>query len=164
MPGYRGRGGLSRKARVWVLAEPYFPAKTAKSKTSSKWVPQKQDLGQKTKKQNWSSLWEPPKEALERERECVCVSVVGGGEGIIQLGENTAQWASKILPKSQAVVDFCWNGRFQTSLVRGWVSACQCRGHRFNPWSGKIPHALGQLSLWATTTEALCHSYWSLCT
>ena len=35
----------------------------------------------------------------------------------------------------------------------GWESACQCRGHRFEPWSGKIPHAAEQLSPWATTTE-----------
>ena len=35
----------------------------------------------------------------------------------------------------------------------GWESACQCRGHRFEPWSGKIPHAAEQLGLWATTTE-----------
>ena len=27
------------------------------------------------------------------------------------------------------------------------------RAHGFNPWSGKIPHALGQLSPWTTTTE-----------
>ena len=33
-------------------------------------------------------------------------------------------------------------------------SACQRRVHRFNPWSGKIPHASGQLSPCATTTEA----------
>ena len=26
-------------------------------------------------------------------------------------------------------------------------------GHRFNPWSGKIPHAMEQLSPCATTTE-----------
>ena len=32
-------------------------------------------------------------------------------------------------------------------------SACQCRGHRFEPWSGKIPHATEQLSSCATTTE-----------
>ena len=25
-------------------------------------------------------------------------------------------------------------------------SACQCRGHGFEPWSGKIPHAAEQLS------------------
>ena len=32
-------------------------------------------------------------------------------------------------------------------------SACQCRGHRFKHWSGKIPGATDQLSPWATTTE-----------
>ena len=35
----------------------------------------------------------------------------------------------------------------------GWESACQCRGHRFEPWSGKIPHAAEQLGPWATSTE-----------
>ena len=35
----------------------------------------------------------------------------------------------------------------------GWESACQCRGHGFEPWSGKIPHAAEQLAPWATTTE-----------
>ena len=33
-------------------------------------------------------------------------------------------------------------------------STCQCRAHRFSPWSEKIPHAMGQLSRCATTTEA----------
>ena len=27
----------------------------------------------------------------------------------------------------------------------GLESACQCRGHGFEPWSGKIPHATEQL-------------------
>ena len=35
----------------------------------------------------------------------------------------------------------------------GWESTCQCRGHGFEPWSGKIPHAVEQLDLWATITE-----------
>ena len=35
----------------------------------------------------------------------------------------------------------------------GWESACQCRGHGFEPWSGRIPHAAEQLSPWATATE-----------
>ena len=35
----------------------------------------------------------------------------------------------------------------------GWESAYQCRGHGFNPWSGKIPHAGEQLSPHTTTTE-----------
>ena len=35
----------------------------------------------------------------------------------------------------------------------GWESACHHRGHRFDLWSGKIPHASEQLSLCATTIE-----------
>ena len=35
----------------------------------------------------------------------------------------------------------------------GWESACQCRGYGFEPWSGKIPHAVEQLGPWATTSE-----------
>ena len=35
----------------------------------------------------------------------------------------------------------------------GYESACQRRGHGFEPWSRKIPHAAEQLSLCATTTE-----------
>ena len=35
----------------------------------------------------------------------------------------------------------------------GWKSACRCRGHGFEPWSGKIPHAAEQLGPWATATE-----------
>ena len=35
----------------------------------------------------------------------------------------------------------------------GWESARQCRGHGFEPWSGKIPHAAEQLAPWATITE-----------
>ena len=35
----------------------------------------------------------------------------------------------------------------------GWESACQCRGHGFEPWSGKIPRAAERLGPWATITE-----------
>ena len=35
----------------------------------------------------------------------------------------------------------------------GWESACRCRGHRFGPWSGRIPHAAERLGPWATTAE-----------
>ena len=27
----------------------------------------------------------------------------------------------------------------------GWESACQCRGHGFEPWSGRIPYAAERL-------------------
>ena len=46
-----------------------------------------------------------------------------------------------------------WN-RDVTGWSSGKESACRCRGHRFNPWSGKIPHAMRQLCLCATTNEA----------
>ena len=32
-------------------------------------------------------------------------------------------------------------------------STCQCRGHRFAPWSKMISYAVGQLNLCVTTTE-----------
>ena len=35
----------------------------------------------------------------------------------------------------------------------GWESACQCRGHGFEPWSEKILHAAEQLGPWATIAE-----------
>ena len=35
----------------------------------------------------------------------------------------------------------------------GWESACQCRGRRFVPWSGKIPHAAERLGPWAMAAE-----------
>ena len=35
----------------------------------------------------------------------------------------------------------------------GWESACWCRGRGFEPWSGRIPHAMEQLGPWAATTE-----------
>ena len=35
----------------------------------------------------------------------------------------------------------------------GWESACQCRGHGFEPWAGRIPHAAEQLGPWATAAE-----------
>ena len=33
-----------------------------------------------------------------------------------------------------------------------WESACQCRGHGFEPWSGRIPHAR---SSWARAPQLL---------
>ena len=41
-------------------------------------------------------------------------------------------------------------------------SALQCKGHQFDPWSRKIPHAEEQLSLCATTTKPMSCNYWSL--
>ena len=38
-------------------------------------------------------------------------------------------------------------------VAQCWESACQCTGHGFELWSGKIPHAPERLGPWATTTE-----------
>ena len=40
----------------------------------------------------------------------------------------------------------------------GWESACQCGGHGFGPWSGRILHAAEQLGLWAITAEPVLWS------
>ena len=37
-------------------------------------------------------------------------------------------------------------------------STCQCMGHRFDPWSGRIPRALEQLSPSNTSTEPVLQS------
>ena len=42
--------------------------------------------------------------------------------------------------------------------LSGGESTCQRRRHRFNPWSGKIPHAAEQLSPCGTTTEPVLQS------
>ena len=51
---------------------------------------------------------------------------------------------------------FCQYKKEKTGLPwwrSGYESACQCRGHGFELWSGKIPHASEQLNPRATTTE-----------
>ena len=44
-----------------------------------------------------------------------------------------------------------------------WLSAkehaCQCRNQQFDPWSGKIPYALEQLSPGTAITEPMCPNY-----
>ena len=40
----------------------------------------------------------------------------------------------------------------------GKESTCQCRRHWFHPWSKRIPHAMEQLRLCATTTEPVPQS------
>ena len=39
--------------------------------------------------------------------------------------------------------------------LSGQEPACQCRRHRFNSWSRKIPHVAEQLNSGTTTTEAV---------
>ena len=43
-----------------------------------------------------------------------------------------------------------------SSVVKEFT--CQCGRHRFNPWSGKILHALEQLNLCTTMAEPVLQS------
>ena len=61
----------------------------------------------------------------------------------------------------KAVTDNRTHGKMyklETSLVVLHIRIClpMQGGHRFNPWSGKIPHASKQLSPPITTTEPAC--------
>ena len=69
---------------------------------------------------------------------------------------------------------WCKDGYLQESKVclpwwfNGKESACQCRRHRFHPWSGKIPHAVEQLNWCTVTVDCLAcalgpgsHNYWA---
>ena len=50
--------------------------------------------------------------------------------------------------------------RERASLVVQCLGIClQCRGHGFEPWSGRIPHAAEQRSLCATTTEPTSYNF-----
>ena len=52
----------------------------------------------------------------------------------------------------------------QMSLVVQWLRiACQCRTHRFDLWSRKIPHASGKLSISPCTTTTEVPPTWSPC-
>ena len=44
------------------------------------------------------------------------------------------------------------------SLVAQWQRICRCRRHGFYPWSGKIPHTMGQLCPCTTAAEPALYS------
>ena len=76
---------------------------------------------------------------------------------VLGLAQISVQKSGMSLPTFQGSAlalhfhKMCWSGlpRWRS----GWESPCQCRGHGFEPWSGRIPHATEQLGPWATTTE-----------
>ena len=47
----------------------------------------------------------------------------------------------------------CVRNQSYAGIPCGWESTCWCKGNGFCPWSRKIPHAVGQPSPYATTTE-----------
>ena len=63
----------------------------------------------------------------------------------IKLWDYLIEWES---------IEVLLRARQGASLVAQWLRiACQCRGHGFEPWAGKIPHAAEQLGPWARITE-----------
>ena len=63
--------------------------------------------------------------------------------------ENSMDWIVHGVAKSWTLLsDF----HFPGGTVR---TTCQCRGHEFNPWSGKNPHVSEQLNSCTTTTETM---------
>ena len=75
-------------------------------------------------------------------------------------GQTWWAWVTAIQPKHHMSAGHQWESYCKNInniglpwWRSGWESACQCRGHGFEPWPGKIPHAAEQLGLWATITE-----------
>ena len=67
-----------------------------------------------------------------------------------EISEDWSRWEKSV--ESVKVQDFPG-----TPVVK--TPSFHCRGHGFDPWSGKIPHAVEQLSPCATTTEPASHNY-----
>ena len=80
--------------------------------------------------------------------------------------KNFRKKKQKLNTSQESITDKCYNnylGREKSAIIRivwglpwwlsGEESACQCRRHRFESWSGKIPHATEQLSLCSRAWE-----------
>ena len=72
----------------------------------------------------------------------------------------------QLKPGTAKVVSTFWKDKFGLPLwLSGKESTCQCRRHRFDPWSGKIPRATEQLSLCrlycACALELESRNYWA---
>ena len=91
---------------------------------------------------------------------------LGDGEGQGSL-VCCSSWGHKELDMTEQLNNNNW-------WLSGKESTCQCRGHGFDPWSRKTPHAMEQLSPITTTFEPVpqssgaatpeptCCKYWSL--
>ena len=78
-------------------------------------------------------------------------SKVGGRAGVTQVTcvPFALALTSQTVGENPLVGLPCWHSE---------ESTCQCRRHGFSSWSRKMPHALEQLNLWATTTEPALYS------
>ena len=86
--------------------------------------------------------------------------------------EVMKNWCNKIVPSIALIVSTLFKNTFlqlfhqndeslgYPSWPCGRESAWQCSGHRFDPWSGKIPHAAEQPSLCTWAPEPVRHKDW----
>jgi len=81
---------------------------------------------------------------------------VGGREYIRNLEKDSSQFCYE--PKT-ALIKINHKQANKHGRLSWWLSGkestCQCRRHRSNSYSGKIPHAMEQLILGATTIEPI---------
>ena len=66
------------------------------------------------------------------------------------LGLEAAAWRKRDVKKRQIGLPWWLSGK---------ESTCHCRRHKVDPWSGKIPRAVEQLSPCATTIESVLQSW-----
>ena len=96
------------------------------------------------------STWDPINSSPSR--DWTSMPCTGSTESQPQDHQGSLSWSAQQGP----VVWFQQSYIFRTSLVvLDENPLANPRGHGFNSWSGKIPHAEGQLSLWAPTTEPI---------
>ena len=77
------------------------------------------------------------------------------GKGrLSQMESQKEQEGMKSLENGTSVSESKWILNGLPWWSSGWESTCQCREHRFDLWSRKIPRATGQPSPCSTATEA----------
>ena len=107
------------------------------------------------------SVWVLLKNATIRFGRLLCPAPKGPPDLQEVDGNHGPRGADKRLEKGGQEIDS------RASFLVQWLRIClPMQGHQFNPWSGKIPHATGQLSSCPTTTEPalwspISRNYWA---